>query len=74
LVTDPIVGAYIAQAPTMLGFPMASRTYDNGINDQIIKSYEDAVNSVLLGGDAATALDTVAKNVSTIFAKYNSPK
>lgn len=74
LATDPIVGAYIVQAPTMLSFPMASRTYDNGINDQIIKSYEDAINSVLLGGDATTALETVAKNVNAIFTKYNSPK
>jgi multiple sugar transport system substrate-binding protein len=74
LATDPIVGAYIVEAPTMLAFPMASRTYDNGINDQIIKSYEDAVNSVLQGGDSATALQTVAKNVAAIFAKYNGTK
>ncbi len=74
LVTDPIVGAYIVQAPTMLSFPMASRTYDNGINDQIIKSYEDAINSVLQGSDATTALETVAKNVNAIFSKYNAPK
>lgn len=74
LATDPFVGAYIVEAPTMLSFPMASRTYDNGINDQIIKSYEDAVNSVLLNGDAANALQTVAQNISAIFTKYNSSK
>ena len=74
LATDPIIGAYIIEAPTMLSFPMASRTYDNGINDQIIKAYEDAVNSVLQNGDATTALDTVANNIKAIFAKYNSPK
>lgn len=74
LATDPFVGSYIVEAPTMLSFPMASRTYDNGINDQIIKAYEDAVNSVLLNGDAANALQTAAQNISAIFTKYNSSK
>jgi multiple sugar transport system substrate-binding protein len=71
LASDPIVGAYISDAPFMRSFPMASRTFDNGINDQIIKSYEDAVNSSLRGGNAKAALETAAKNIGTILGRYS---
>lgn len=73
LSSDPIVGAFIADAPYARSFPMASRTFDNGINDQIIKAYEDAVNAVLEGDDAKDALETTAKNVKVILDKYNAP-
>ena len=72
LASDPIVGAYISQAPYARSFPMASRTYDNGINDQIIKAYEDAVNDVAEGDQASEALETTAKNVTQILARYSS--
>ena len=73
LATDPLVGAYVAEAPFMHSFPMSSRTYDNGLNDQIIKAYEDAVNQVLKGTPASKALETTAKNVAIVLAKF-SPK
>lgn len=72
LATDPIVGAYIAQAPQARSFPMASRTFDNGLNDQIIKAYEDAVNAVNRGTPAKTALETTAKNVAQILARFGA--
>ena len=72
LVSDPIVGAYIKDAPYMRSFPMASRTFDNGLNDQIIKAYEDAVNSVVNGAPAKSALETTAKNVAQILARFSA--
>lgn len=73
LSTDPYVGAYVIDAPYMKSFPMASRTFDNGLNDQIIKAYEDAVNSVSAGTPAAEALKTTANNITQIFAKFLAP-
>ncbi len=72
LASDPIIGAYVSQIPNARSFPMASRTFDNGINDQIIKAYEDAVNSVARGTTAKSALETTAKNVAQILARYGA--
>lgn len=69
---DPIVGAYVTDAPYMRSFPMASRTFDNGLNDQIIKAYEDAVNKVLSGTSASSALSTTATNVANILNRYGA--
>lgn len=73
LTSDPVVSAYISGAPTMQSFPMASVTWDNGANDQIIKAYEDAINLVAEGGNAASALQTTANNITNILSKYNTP-
>lgn len=72
LITDPLVGAYISDAPYMQSFPMASRTYDNGLNDQIIKAYEDAVNANLAGTSAQSALKTTAGNVTKVVSKFKA--
>lgn len=73
LSSDPILGPFLADAPFARSFPMASRTFDNGLNDQIIKAYEDAVNAVLKGTQASKALETTAKNVNTVLNRYGSP-
>lgn len=70
LSTEPVVGAYISEAPYMRSFQMASRTFDNGLNDQIIKAYEDSINAVLAGESSQTALETAAKNISAAFSKF----
>ena len=72
LITDPLVGAFISDAPYMQSFSMASRTYDNGINDQIIKAYEDAINMSIAGTDAKSALKTTASNIGQIISKYKT--
>lgn len=72
LASDPIVGAFISDAPYMRSFPMASRTFDNGLNDQIIKAYEDAINATISGTLPANALSTTAKNVEKVLTKFSS--
>jgi len=72
LASDPILGAFVADAPYARSFPLASRTFDNGLNDQVIKAYEDAINAVGKGTQAAKALETTAKNLTAIFTKFNS--
>ena len=70
LKSDPLAGAYISQAENAKSFYMASRTFDNGINDKIIKYYEDAVNAVGEGEDPSEALQTTAQGVQQVLSQY----
>lgn len=70
LETQPYVGAYLKQAPSARSWYLASRTFDNGINEKIIKYFEDAVNSVNQGKTAAEALKTAAQGTAQILAQY----
>ncbi|MCR4324681.1 MAG: extracellular solute-binding protein [Candidatus Curtissbacteria bacterium] len=73
IAADPFAGAYVAQAPYARSAPIASRTFDNGLNDQIIKAYEDAINRSLAGSPANLALESTANNVATILARFTAP-
>lgn len=70
LVSDPYVGAYIKQANTAKSFPLASRTFDNGLNDKLIKYMEDAVNSVGGGTAPTAALETAANGFRQVLGSY----
>ncbi len=70
LVDDPFAGAYIKQAATAKSFPLASRTFDNGINDKLIKYLEDAVNAVGLGASPTEALQTAGSGFRQVLGDY----
>lgn len=70
LTADPIVGAYIAQASSARSFPLASRTFDNGINDKMNKYLEDAVNSVSGGVAPSAALQTMNAGFRQVLSTY----
>lgn len=70
LMGQPYVSAFIEQAPTAQSWYLSSRTGDNGLNDQIIKYYEDAVNAVVRGKDPLSALKTTSQGVSQILRQY----
>jgi multiple sugar transport system substrate-binding protein len=72
LTGDPYVGAYVNAAPTMKSWYMCSFTHDNGVNDQIIKYYEDAVNKVVGGEAAAKALVTAEEGINQVLTKYHA--
>lgn len=70
-VTDhPIIGAFILQAPQAKSFPLASRTFDNGLNDRLIKYLEDAVNSLSSGASPEGALTTAAQGFQQVLSQY----
>lgn len=70
LAGDPYVEAYVTEAPTAKSFPLASRTFDNGLNDKLIKYIEDAVNSVQSGNSPTQALTTAAGGFNQVFSQY----
>jgi len=70
LENQPYVGAYIKQAPTARSWYMCSRTFDNGLNEKVIKYFEDAVNAINQGKTAKEALATAAQGVSQTLGTY----
>lgn len=70
LSADPYVGAIIKQAPTAKSWYLSSRTFDNGINDQIIKYYQDAINKINQGGSVSDSLPTLTTGVTSVLSQY----
>ena len=66
LETDPIVGAFVKQAPYAKSWYLSSETHDNGINDRMIKYFEDMVNA----GGTAESLTQLSNGVSQILNQY----
>ncbi len=64
------VGPIAAQAPTMYSWYLSSRTKDNGINDQIISYFKDAVNTIYQGSSAQGALETASRGVVQVLEEY----
>lgn len=71
LVQDPYLGAVMKQANSLISLPIVSRTMDNGLNDEIIKYLENAINSTILGVSYNEALSEAKKGVDQVFTKYN---
>lgn len=65
------LGAVIKQAPNLASVPLVSRTYDNGLNDEIIKYIENAINSTTQGVSYSEALKTAKAGITQVFTKYN---
>ena len=71
LVNDPIVGAFVSQGPSYKFWYLSSDTFDtSGINEEMIKYWEDGVNATLAGTDPQVALQTVASGVKQVLDKY----
>ena len=67
---DPIVGAFVTQGPIYKSWYLSSNTIDSGINDEMIKYWEDGINATLAGADPMSALQTVDKGVKQVLDKY----
>lgn len=73
LANDPKVAAYLQDAPSAKGWYMSSFTHDNGINDQIIKYYEDAINAMVNDGKTVeNVLSTVEQGVRQVLRQYGA--
>jgi len=67
---DPFVAPFLNQASYAQSWYLSSRTWDNGINDKVIKYFEDAVNAVLEGKSAEESLKTCALGVAQVLSRY----
>lgn len=63
------LGPVLAQAEYYVSVPMITRTYDNGLNDEISKYIENAVNETVQGGSYSEALRKAAQGVSQVYSR-----
>lgn len=70
LTTDPYVGAYVTQGKDARAFPLASRTFDNGINDKLIVYLENALNALKTGSSPTSELETMKAGFQQVFTTY----
>jgi len=75
LADNQYTAPYLADAPFAKNWYMNSATHDNGLNDQIVKYYEDAVTGIVNGKTTPqSAMSTVAQGVQQVLRQYNLPK
>ncbi len=71
VIDDPFVGPFIKQSDTYKSWYLNSGTFDQGINDNIIKYYEDGINGIVdLGKEPNAVLGTIQDGVQQELGKY----
>ena len=70
LAGDELVSPFLEDAPAASSWYLSSYTHDNGINDLLIKYYQDAINAVLNGESIEKALETVTIGTKQILRQY----
>lgn len=70
LVQNEYIGPVIQQAKYFKSLPLITRTFDNGINDEIVKYLENAVNSTINGLSYQEALNTAQQGIAQVLKKY----
>ncbi|MFH2085240.1 MAG: extracellular solute-binding protein [bacterium] len=74
LASDPLAGAYVTQGPNYVSWYLADRTYDDGVNTEFSKYYEDAVNAINDGSTVGSILKTLDEGIAQVSAKYPEAK
>ena len=70
LAQHEFLGPVIRQAPNFSSIYGASRTYDNGLNDEINQYFENAVNSTIQGVSYREAMITANNGIKQVLEKY----
>ncbi len=69
--TDPMVGPFVNQGPIYKSWYLNSGTFDQGLNDNIIKYYEDAINGIVNEGkEPEGVLSTLEQGVDQVLSEY----
>ncbi len=71
LIQDQYVGPVIKEASYFVSLPLISKTYDNGLNDNIVQYLGNAINSAAQGVDYGQALKTAKQGVTQVFSQFN---
>lgn len=72
LVQDQYLGPVVKQAAEdrFLSLPLSTNTFDDGLNDEIIRYLENAINSASQGVSYTEAMATAKKGVDQVFLRY----
>ena len=68
---DLFLGAFVKQAPTAKSWYMASRTFDNGLNDQMTKVYSDAISALNTGRSTQEVIPTLTTGVNDAMMRFS---
>lgn len=68
--SQPVLESLLEQAPQAKSWYLNSWTFDNGLNDQLIKYYQDAVNAVLAGESPDKVMVTVGQGTTQVLRQY----
>lgn len=71
LVDDPLAAPFVSQGSTYTSWYLSDRTYDEGVNDEFIKYYEDAVNAINDGSGVSAVTKTLESGAAQVKSKYN---
>jgi len=71
LSSNSLLTPFLEQGNKAKTWYLSSRTFDNGINDRMIKYYEDAVNAVNAQEAPAEVLTTTAQGVAQLLSQYD---
>ena len=71
LIQNEYIGPVLEQAPYMKSMPLASRTFDQGLNDEIVTYLRNAVNSTEEGVSYEEAFKKAGTGVNQVLEKYN---
>ncbi len=72
LVDVPYAEAYLQSAPYAEGWYLSSNTFDKGVNDQMIKYYEDAITASSQGKSIDSILQTLELGTTQVLRQYNA--
>ena len=72
LIQDPYLGPVIKQAAEdrYVTLPLISNTFDDGLNDEVIRYLENAINGASQGVSYGEAMKTAKTGVDQIFLQY----
>ena len=73
LIQDPYLGPVIKQAAEdrFISLPLASSTFDDGLNDGVNRYIENAINGASQGVSYGEAMKKAKEGVTQIFTQYN---
>ena len=72
--SDPLAAPFVTQAPNYTSWYLSGDTGDEGINDELIKYYEDAVNAINSGSTVEAVTKPLTEGVAQVLAKYPEAK
>ncbi len=71
LASNSLLTPFVNQAGKAKTWYLCSRTFDNGLNERMIKYFEDAVNAVNNQNSASEVLETTSQGVTQLLSQYD---
>lgn len=70
MATDPLLSVFVTQGPNYKSWYLNGKTQDEGVNDEMIKIWEEAVNAVLAGISPLPALQNIEPKIKEVLDRY----